>query len=46
MTKAIYEAPVLRKHGSVESLTQAAACPGNLDGTYPAGTPSTNPICS
>jgi hypothetical protein len=39
MTKAVYEAPVLRAHGKVESLTKGGSTGSKLDASFPTGTP-------
>lgn len=39
MTKAIYEAPVLRSHGTVEAVTKGGATGTSLDAAFPVGTP-------
>jgi len=39
MTKAVYEAPVLRAHGKVEAVTKGGTSGSSLDASFPAGTP-------
>lgn len=39
MTKAPYEAPVLRAHGKVEAVTKGTSNGINLDAAFPIGTP-------
>lgn len=39
MTKAIYEAPVLRSHGTVEAVTKGGSTGTSLDAAFPVGTP-------
>ncbi|MCU0907230.1 MAG: lasso RiPP family leader peptide-containing protein [Rhodobacteraceae bacterium] len=46
MKKAIYTAPVLRAHGSVESVTKGGACGRALDADFPIGTPFDQLTCS
>lgn len=38
--KAVYEAPSLTVHGSIETITQGAAEGSALDASFPDGTPS------
>ncbi|AVL52649.1 putative RiPP precursor [Roseobacter denitrificans] len=42
MTKAVYEAPVLRSHGKVEAVTKGGSTGSSLDAAFPAGTPFTD----
>jgi len=42
MTKAVYEAPVLRSHGKVEAVTKGGSTGTALDAAFPAGTPFTD----
>ena len=39
MTKSIYTAPRLVRHGSVEAVTKGASTGSTLDAAFPAGTP-------
>lgn len=39
MTKAVYEAPVMRAHGKVESVTKGGTNGTKLDASFPSGTP-------
>lgn len=39
MTKAVYEAPVLRAHGKVEAVTKGGSTGSSLDAAFPVGTP-------
>ena len=39
MTKSIYTAPKLVRHGSVEAVTKGTQLGNNLDAVFPAGTP-------
>lgn len=39
MTKAVYEAPVLRAHGKVEAVTKGGTTGTSTDASFPAGTP-------
>ena len=40
MTKLIYTAPRLVRHGSVEAVTKGASVGNVLDATFPTGTPA------
>ena len=42
MAKAAYEAPVLRVHGKVETLTRGGATGATSDAVFPVGTPATD----
>lgn len=39
MTKSVYEAPVLRSHGTVEAVTKGGSAGTSLDAAFPTGTP-------
>lgn len=46
MTKAIYETPVLRSHGTVEAATKGAGTGTSTDAAFPVGTPITDTTLS
>ncbi|MEO9652448.1 MAG: lasso RiPP family leader peptide-containing protein [Roseobacter sp.] len=39
MTKATYEAPVLRSHGTVEAVTKGGSTGASTDASFPVSTP-------
>lgn len=44
--KGVYEKPALNRIGSFEEITLGGASAGNLDASYPVGTPSTDLLFS
>lgn len=39
ISKTVYETPMLRSHGSIESITHGTSNGNALDAAFPAGTP-------